>query len=425
MAIQLILVKTTGLGSSLQFFLAGLSGTGNSYPAGIGKDASGNMYTMGYTDAVGGDDGIVAKYNTSGVLQWQKAIDTGLTIWVEGGYTDSSGNSYIVGRDANLGFVVKIDSSGAIVWQRVYGSITTFAKAVVTDASGNVIVVGYTNAAGEGGDDGFIAKYNSSGTLQWQRIVGTASSDALNAVTTDSSGNIYVAGQTIVSNFGTLIMKYNSSGVLQWQRTIDGASGTDLGFGIGVDSSGNVFVGGQTQSEGLGTRSAHLVKYNSSGTLQWQKLLSTTGFDQWNDVTVDSSDRVFATGRAGTGQIGSNDLLIAEYNNSTGAVVWQNVLGTAGSEYGYNVAADGAGSLTILGTYNNGSYDDLLTLKVPDDGTGTGTYGIFTYQTATLTENTATLTFAVGTLVDTAGSLSDVAGSFTISNASMTNTVYS
>jgi len=52
---------------------------------------------------------------------------------------------------------------------------------------------GNTNS---GNYDIFLVKYNSSGTKQWTKQLGTSSDDRGNSVTTDSSGNIYVTGYT-------------------------------------------------------------------------------------------------------------------------------------------------------------------------------------------------------------------------------------
>ena len=67
--------------------------------------------------------------------------------------------------------------------------------------------------------DIFLIKYNSSGTKQWTKQLGTSSDDRGNSVTTDSSGNIFVTGftrggldgNTNSGNFDIFLVKYNSS----------------------------------------------------------------------------------------------------------------------------------------------------------------------------------------------------------------------
>ena len=75
------------------------------------------------------------------------------------------------------------------------------ATGVATDSSGNVYVTGYTDGGLDGNSylgnfDIFLVKYNSSGTKQWTKQLGTSSYDNASGVATDSSGNVYVAGYT-------------------------------------------------------------------------------------------------------------------------------------------------------------------------------------------------------------------------------------
>jgi len=89
-------------------------------------------------------------------------------------------------------------------------------------------VTGYTSGGidgntSSGDDDIFLVKYNSSGTKQWTKQLGTSSSDSGNGVSTDSSGNIYVTGYTYGGLDGNTnsgekdfsLVKYNSSGIKQ------------------------------------------------------------------------------------------------------------------------------------------------------------------------------------------------------------------
>ena len=89
-------------------------------------------------------------------------------------------------------------------------------------------MTGYTAGGLDGntsaGDkDLFVVKYNSSGTKQWTKQLGTSSSDNATGVATDSSGNVYVTGWTYGGLDGNtnagiwdiFVVKYNSDGVKQ------------------------------------------------------------------------------------------------------------------------------------------------------------------------------------------------------------------
>ena len=134
-----------------------------------------------------------------------------------------------------------------------------------------------TNA---GSSDLFVVKYNSSGTKQWTKQLGTWNDDLASGVATDSSGNVYVTGDTLAgldgnTNAGSsdlFVVKYNSSGTKQWTKQF-GTSSSDAAYGVATDSSGNVYVTGYTQGGLDGNTSAggndlFVVKYNSDGVLQ-------------------------------------------------------------------------------------------------------------------------------------------------------------
>jgi len=90
------------------------------------------------------------------------------------------------------------------------------------DDSGNVYIVGLTDN-GMGLNDGYVAKLSSTGVVLWDRTYGQAGwQDWFNTVSVDDSGNVYAAGLKNNSTGlqSTMIVKYNSSGQLQYTDTL-------------------------------------------------------------------------------------------------------------------------------------------------------------------------------------------------------------
>jgi len=345
---------------------------------GVTTDSSGNIYVTGLTQggldgntnsggSSGGEDIFLVKYNSSGTKQWTKQLGTSSSSCFtnEYGYypsscgrsagngvtTDSSGNIYVTGYtvgglDGNTSsaywdiFLTKYNSSGTKQWTKQLGSSkdklgnqNETANDVTTDSSGNIYVTGYTTGdldgnTSPGGKDIFLVKYNSSGTKQWTKQLGTSSSDEGRGITTDSSGNIYVTG--VIGSGDIFLVKYDSSGTKQWTKQL-GTSKGDHGNGVTTDSSGNIYVTGYTiglenyigldGNTSLGSLDIFLVKYNSSGTKQWTKQFGTSSMDEGTGVTTDSSGNIYVTGSTYLGGLdgntssGSYDIFLVKYNS--------------------------------------------------------------------------------------------------------------
>ena len=406
------------------YWIAELSGGSgvNGYAAAV--DSSGNLYAAGYTN--GSVDVFITKYDSSGIIQWQKSL--GQTSYFDFGWAvaiDSSSNVYVTGSvyDAVAGssdvLIAKYNTSGSLQWQKkledTYGSDR--GDGIAVDSSNNVYVVGrHTKSVAT---KAFVAQYDSSGSVSWQRELGVnTGADTFGfAAAVDSSNNVYAFGVTLGSGAGghdAILAKYNSSGVIQWQRTF-GDANTNFGYGVAVDSSGNIYITGDTDST-----TVFVAKYNTSGSLQWQRTLTGAGTEGGRAIATDSSGNVYITGWTTTSGAGSQDILIVKYNSS-GSIQWQRVFGSTGVEFGRGISIGQSASVHIVGT--NDSTSATLFVKVPGDGTATGTYGGYTYAAAALTDSAGSYTSSTATLTDAADSFSDGTPSLTSATTTFTSTV--
>ena len=341
----------------------------NDYAYGVATDSSGNVYVAGGTNGgldgntnAGNTDLFVVKYNSSGTKQWTRQLGSSSRDSANGVATDSSGNVYVTGMTnggldgcKNAGiedlFVVKYNSSGTKQWTNQLGSSSRdSADDVATDSTGNIYVTGTTYSELDGNTsagkaDLFVVKYNSSGTHQWTKQLGTDRYDEARGVATDSSGNVYVVGDTYggldgntnAGNNDLFVVKYNSSGTKQWTKQL-GTSSTDLANGVATDSSGNVYVAGGTYggldgNTNAGYNDLFVVKYNSSGTKQWTKQFGTPSSDLADGVATDSSGNVYVVGYTygdldGNTNTGASDILVVKYNSS-GTKQWTKQLGSS------------------------------------------------------------------------------------------------
>tara|TARA_S200002703_G_scaffold91130_1_gene78588 strand:- start:53 stop:1261 length:1209 start_codon:yes stop_codon:yes gene_type:complete len=366
-----------GLGSTglSNYWIATIGGTNIDEGKGIAVDSSDNLYIAGLTlsEGAGSDNILIVKYDFTGTIQWQRTL---------GGTSEEDGVS-----------------------------------GIAADSSNNVYIVSQTESEGAGEYDIIIAKYNSLGDIQWQRTLGGTYNDQGKGIAVDSSNNVYITGRisATAGSADILIAKYNSSGTIQWQRTLSGTN-QDFGEGIAVDSSNNVYIVSFTKSEGAGNFDILIAKYNSSGTIQWQRTLSATiGFGgSAQGISVDSSDNLYIAGRTSSEGAGGSDILIAKYNSS-GTIQWQRTLGGTNSDVGRAIVVDSSDNLCIVGqTESEGEGSrDIIVAKLPNDGTLTGKYGRLTYASSSLTDSASSLTDASSSLTDASSSFTDASSSLT------------
>ena len=345
-----------------------IGGTGTDSGEGIATDSGGNVYVIGKysgsvtigsttltTVSVGSYDAFVAKYDTSGTVQWAKSIGGMSSEYGHGIATDNGGNVYVIGE---------------------YQGTATFAP-------------GTTLTSASGTRDAFVAKYDTSGTVQWAKSIGGTSTDTGYGISTDSSGNVYVIGTYVgtltigsttldgTGNGDVFVAKYDTSGTDQWARSI-GGTGPDYGYGIATDSSGNVFVTGRYRggtitfapdttltNAGPYTDDAFVAKYDTSGTVQWARGFGGGDYDNGYGIATDSSGNVYVTGGftgsvtigPGTTLTGSEffeNAFVAKYDTS-GTVQWATSIDGTGSDNGYGIATDSGGNVYVVGDYTNGS----------------------------------------------------------------------
>ena len=232
-----------------------------------------------------------------------------------------------------LGFLAVttgISSQSYQWWVSRYSSPTTGSQdtssAITTDLTGNVYVAGWANGFNTGTDI-ILLKYNSvTGDTAWVRQYSSPgiNEDKALAITTDNLGSVYITGYSFQPTRDIITIKFDASGTQMWVSTYNGANnGGDYGFSIEVDATGNVYVAGRSDEANL--QHFTTIKYNSSGIQQWVSVYSgalSQSFDQAQDLAIDNNGDVYVTGFTTDLQnFHTSDYLTLKYN-SNGALQW-------------------------------------------------------------------------------------------------------
>ena len=168
----------------------------------IATDLSNNVYISGAQQGTV----LIAKYDTAGDIQWQRKLtDLNGSGGGQGSAvaTDSLGNVYIIALIYDPISVIytlaiaKYDTDGIIQWQRqLTAELTYIGWGISTDADNHIYVTGSTTSRGAGDNDILILKYDSDGAMIWQRTLGGVLSESSGGTATDLSGNVYIVGTT-------------------------------------------------------------------------------------------------------------------------------------------------------------------------------------------------------------------------------------
>lgn len=195
--------------------------------------------------------------------------------------------------------------------------------------------------------------YAQNVSLNWAKSMGGSSDDNGQHVVVDANGNSYITGyykgisdfdpgtgtlnltsvfaSASVYSYDIFLTKYNASGDLVWAKSMGGTSQNDQAFKMALDSSGYVYITGIFGSTGM-----------------------TADFDPGSGTTLLTSK-------------GSNDGFVAKYDTA-GNFIWARGIGSASSDYAYDVALDPSGNVYVTGNFTD-------TLLMFDTGT-VNTYNV-------------------------------------------------
>ena len=223
------------------------------------------------------------------------------------GAVDSSGNIICVGQTGSSGVIMKLPpSSSTATWtsnHTVAGQTNFIYNGCCVDSSGNIYAAGYYITSTEG-YQGLVVKLNSSGTILWSKIFsGTGtSSEQLQSIAIDPSGAyLYVLGSVTTTDI--LVAKIDTSGNLSFQRTIT-PGGTVNAQSIQVDST-SMYIGARITRSVTQNYVARLPNdgtktgtYNLGGT---NVTYATSSVTYGNSATITVSTSAFAAVGSGTG----------------------------------------------------------------------------------------------------------------------------
>ncbi|HAD14026.1 MAG TPA: hypothetical protein DCF33_16500, partial [Saprospirales bacterium] len=263
-----------------------------------------------------------------------------------------------------LGFddfwIIRTKNSGQIIWSKCYGgSNHEKPYSIQQTLDRGFIVAGFTKSSDgdvtgqHGASDAWILKIDSTGQIQWQKCLGGEGHDLAWDICQTKDGGYVFAGQSgeiggdVTGNngyFDCWVVKLDSEGALVWQRSIGGGS-YDIGYCIQeTEDSGFILCGESQSNDGdvsvnFGNSDYWVVKLNFEGKIEWEQSYGGSALDRANEIqqTPDGGFLVFGQSRSVNGQVSGNhggfDAWLLKVD-SIGNLLWQNPLGGTSEDFG-------------------------------------------------------------------------------------------
>ena len=257
-----------------QVWLAPIASGLNERAYGVVDAQGGAVIVAGFMrqghDAGENDDAFLVKFDSDGTELWRTTFGSeSATDRLYGVTSDGAGGAFVTGYTSGVlgsgavkagdkdAILARVAGNGGVLWSTQFGSFGEDKGFAVSAADDGGVYVGGTagnampGAASAGGYDGWIAKFDGSGTRTWLNHVGTAQNDQVSGLVTTATG-VAATGYTQGAFSGVsagesdaFVTAVADDGTEQWTVQY-GSAGDDRGAAITTDADGRLLAVGHT-----------------------------------------------------------------------------------------------------------------------------------------------------------------------------------
>ena len=386
-------------------------GSKNDVAKSVVSTVDGGFAVLGYTQSLDGDitdkatenyDFWMLKFDSEAQLEWNKTyggsgdergrslIETSDGGYALLGYSDSSDGD-VSSNNGNRDFwLVKINASGVLSWQKSFGYEGEDEGVSIIETSDNHLmlsgVLDVTASGGEGnqgrfstrhaGGDYWAIKITPTGDIVWSRFYGGTFTDSPTGIKeTLNDGLISVGGSDsndvdISNNKGSYdfwIVKSDRNGDIVWEKSF-GGSEIDEARDVISDGTGNHIIVGDTRSNDQdvafnnGAADLWVIKVSNSGELLWNTSIGGSNFDVARSISTTFNNEFIIAGssRSSNGDVsknqGQNDAWVLRLDNS-GQLLWETTIGGSEIDFSYDAVQINNGTIVAVGETNSSNGD--------------------------------------------------------------------
>ncbi len=291
-------------------------------------------------------------------------------------------------------WIVKFDIAGNIQWQKLIGGNQDELVFQINQTPDGGYIIGGNSTSSKSGDvtgtahgdyDFWIVKLNATGDILWDKLLGGSQKEFLSDLSLTSDGGFIATGLSRSGQSGDVtdvnvfdkymwVVKLTADGAITWNKLIGGER-TEAAFAIHQTFDGGYIVGGLTDDSNNGNISntnhgyydMWLVKLNSVGDVQWDKLYGAVDYESIFAMQI-APDGGFILGGLSTssanGDVNDNnrggyDAWIVKVD-ALGNIVWKKLVGGAGDESIGNLNVNNDGTIMLAG-YSTSSLSGEIT----------------------------------------------------------------
>ncbi|MDY8135082.1 hypothetical protein [Aquimarina sp. 2201CG5-10] len=375
------------------------------------ETTDGGYAVAGYTQSIDGDitdktatdsDFWVLKLTKEGTISWSKTYggtgdDRGERIiqttdggYILVGYSRSSDEDVTVNAGLQDYWIVKINSTGEIQWEKSFGFPgIDRAFSVVQTTDGGYFVTGFLDvtASSGGGNDKrnnvrhgvgefWGIKLDADGNKVWRRYFGGTNNDrSYDTVQTEDNGFLMIGSSESIDfdvtnskgSYDFWAVKVNSEGTMLWQKSF-GGSEIDVAYAIAATGNGKfVIVGDSRSNDGditgaKGNADLWMIQIDGNGNLLWEKSLGGTAFDTGRGIHKTQDGNFMITGNSRSNDVdltqnrGQSDILSIMID-TTGEVKWKTTTGGSEAEFGEDCIETNDKKVVVVGNSESNDFD--------------------------------------------------------------------
>lgn len=282
-------------------------------------------------------------------------------------------------------WVVKLSSSGNILWQKSIGGAGYDAVYSITKTTGGFLLFGSSDSdisthkteTSRGGSDYWFIKIDSNGNRIWDKTVGSSSAESLfkNPISMDTNGDFVAVGRTMGSisgektenNYGFFDIwatKLTADGQLLWEKSLGGNDVENLAVVLAEQSKTTIAVASTSDVSGnrnvpkKGNGDCWLVELDVNGNIVRQKAIGGEQADSPRHIFRDSFGNIVISMASNSSSNldktetnrGGMDIWLVSLDENWN-ILWQKTIGSTTDETPVETIETSSGQYLIIGEF--------------------------------------------------------------------------